>query len=67
MLFKIQLCWWRNLLFKLELYIINEHFKDGPDKLAGIVDKGIIMCSSRCAFVIIISFESNVIFYNIML
>lgn len=53
--FKIYQYQYADLLFEVKVYIINEHLSDDFDEVVGTVAEGIG-----------VSFESGIVFYNIM-
>lgn len=55
-----------DLLVKVKFYIVSHHFPDVPDKFAGTVPKGVIVCTALSHLGIVICLEGGIVFYNIM-
>lgn len=55
-----------DLLAEIKFHIASEHLMDDSGKLASTVPKGIVICPTFRHLGIIISFESGVVFHNIV-
>ncbi|MFR8905618.1 MAG: hypothetical protein ACLVHS_17945 [Blautia wexlerae] len=58
--------WYADLLFEVKFHFVSEHLPDDSDKFASTVSKGIVVSPAFSSLGIIVSFESSIVFNNIV-